>query len=60
VTFVKQVENALAETDPELRARRVAVAQNETWQSRAEALLSAASSLLCGRAPGPETNADRK
>jgi glycosyltransferase involved in cell wall biosynthesis len=60
VTFVKQVENALAESDTGLRARRVAVAQNETWQSRAEALLAAASSLLCGRAPGPETNGDRK
>lgn len=60
VTFVKQVENALAESDPGLRARRVAVAQNETWQSRAEALLAAASSLLCGGASGPETNGDRK
>lgn len=59
-TFVKQVENALAESDPALRARRVAVAQNETWKSRAEALLAAASSLLHPRAPKPEANADPK
>lgn len=39
--FAAQVERAAAEQDPSLRERRIAVARQETWTSRAELILRA-------------------
>ncbi|MGH9659859.1 MAG: glycosyltransferase, partial [Bryobacteraceae bacterium] len=38
--FVRQVEVAAAEWDPELRRRRRALAEKESWETRCRALLS--------------------
>jgi glycosyltransferase involved in cell wall biosynthesis len=46
--FSGQLARALVEDDPALRARRVAIAERESWRSRATQLLEAFRALSCG------------